>query len=130
MQEATQRLIEDYKPDKIIIEDVLPEDVRNNQNVFKALIYLQAYLAGVCDDFRLVPEFVTASHWRSKCGIRTGRGIKRESLKPKDVAFVKNQFGITVNNDIADAIGIAFSATGLKPKEGIVIEESSGFTIE
>ena len=47
--------------------------------------------------------------WRSKIGIKTGKGIKREELKQKDIEFVEKTFGITVNDDIADACGIAWS---------------------
>jgi hypothetical protein len=40
------------------------------------------------------------------CGIKTGTGVRRESLKPQDIAFVKTIYNIEVNDDIADAIGI------------------------
>ena len=42
-------------------------------------------------------------------GIKTGRGIKRASLKEADIAFVEETFGITVNDDEADAICIGFA---------------------
>ena len=51
-------------------------------------------------------EYVYPSEWRASCGIRNGRGIKRESLKEEDINFVKQNYGITVNDDVADAIGI------------------------
>ena len=54
-------------------------------------------------------EYLYPSEWRSRCGIATGRGITRTSLKPKDIAFVKTKFNITVNDDIADAIGLAYA---------------------
>ena len=61
------------------------------------------------------------------CGIKTGAGVRRESLKPKDIAFVKSQFGITVNDDIADAICIGFSAVGGVIKEPQVVTTDDGF---
>ena len=52
-------------------------------------------------------EYVYPSQWRSACGIKTGRGIKRESLKEKGIKFVKDTYNIdNINDDIADAIGI------------------------
>ena len=36
-------------------------------------------------------------------------GIKRTSLKEADIAFVEETFGITVNDDEADAICIGFA---------------------
>lgn len=35
--------------------------------------------------------------------------MTRASLKPKDIKFVEDTFNITVNDDIADAIGVAYS---------------------
>ena len=42
-------------------------------------------------------------------GIKTGRVIKRAELKKKDIEYVKGKYNIEVNDDIADAIGIADS---------------------
>ena len=72
-------------------------------------------------------EFIVASAWRKKCGIHTGQGIRRESLKPKDIQFVQNQFGIKVNDDIADAICIGFSYVGGEIKDPQVIVTDGGF---
>ena len=54
-------------------------------------------------------EFIYPGTWRSKCGIRLGRGIKREKQKELDIQYVKDRYGITVNDDIADAICIGES---------------------
>ena len=51
-------------------------------------------------------EYVYPNEWRSKCGIKTGAGVKRQSLKPADIKFVKDTYNLDVNDDIADAIGI------------------------
>ena len=37
-----EKVYKKYGADNIIIEDVIPEDVRHNQSVYKVLIYLQA----------------------------------------------------------------------------------------
>ena len=42
----------------------------------------------------------------------TNNGKKRILLSACSKEFVKNQFGITVNDDIADAICIGFAAVG------------------
>ena len=113
---------------KVAIEDVIPEDVRGNQKVFKALMYLQGFVLDLLNKHEITDiTFYTASEWRKKCGIHTGRGIKRESLKPKDIQFVWNQFGISVNDDIADAICIGFAAVGGKIKKSEVITSEDGF---
>lgn len=115
------------KIDKAIIEDVVPEDVHSNQKVFKALMYLQGFVTDVLDSLSIPFEFFVASEWRKKCGIRTGRGIKRESLKPQDIQFVQNQFGIKVNDDEADAICIGFAFVGGEIKQPQTIVTDDGF---
>lgn len=97
---------------KVIIEDVIPDDVHGNQSTYKALMYLQGFVTDLLNTYDIEFKFYTASEWRKKCGIKTGRGVMRESLKPRDKEFVLNQFGIKVNDDEADAICIGFAAVG------------------
>ena len=127
MIEELDKILNKYQFNHIYIEDVYPEDVHNNQNVFNALKYLQGFVLHKLDQYELKSTFFTPSEWRCKCGISTGRGVKRESLKPRDIAFVKNQFGLTVNDDIADAICIGFAAIGEKPIQSQVIKTEDGF---
>jgi len=127
MVDEIKKIITQYNPTKAIIEDVLPEDVKHNIQVYKALTYLQGFICDTLDTAKIEYAFYTASEWRKKCGIHTGRGIKRESLKPKDIAFVQSQFGIKVNDDEADAICIGFAAVGGKIKEPQVIVDEDGF---
>lgn len=105
-----QQLCNEYKPTDIIMEDVLPEDVKHNQNVYKALIYLQAAIVLKMNEYHQNVELVTASHWRSMCKIKTGKGIKRQQLKKESKELIKNIFNIQVNDDISDAIclGMAY----------------------
>jgi len=127
MIEELTKILQKYKFDCVYIEDVFPEDVHNNRNVFDALKYLQGYVLHLLNDFKLKHIFYTASEWRAKCGIHTGRGIKRESLKPQDIAFVKRQFGLNVNDDIADAICIGYAAVGGSPRLDMIEKTADGF---
>jgi Holliday junction resolvasome RuvABC endonuclease subunit len=122
-----ERIITQYKIQYVYLEDVYPEDVKHNIQIYKALTYLQGFILHLLDKYNIKHTFFTASEWRSKCGIHTGRGIKRESLKPKDIEFVKNQFGISVNDDIADGIAIGFAGLGLTPTKPQVIKTEDGF---
>ena len=110
MTNKIQKIIKQYNPDRVVIQDILPEDVKHNQNVFKALIYLQASLVLKLSDYNLEPTFYTASHWRSQVGIKTGPGIKRNQLKDASKKLVAAIYQINVNDDISDAIclGIAY----------------------
>lgn len=110
--EELNEIISKYNPAEVAMEDVIPEDVKHNNNVFNALKYLQGYILHTLDDNKITEyKFYTASEWRSKCGIGTGPGIKRGTLKPQDIAFVKKYYNINVNDDIADAICIGHAYT-------------------
>lgn len=115
-------LLEQYNIDAVIAEEVLPEnqyDIKNLRTQ-KVLMWMQGALEFLIYEYnsKIKIEYVYPSEWRKVCGIRTGRGIKRESLKPADISFVKEAFNLDVNDDEADAICIGYFAThNPKPKE-------------
>ncbi len=97
--------------EKVIVEEVRPENDQygvGNLHTHKVLMWLQASIIFMLhDNFPKVEvEYVYPNEWRAACGIRTGRGVKRESLKPADIKFAFDTYNIKVNDDIADAIGI------------------------
>ena len=96
---------------KIIMEEVIPTTSKNNKT-YKALMWLQGAVAiMVHDKFPNIKiEYIYPNSWRSNCSIKTGKNITREQLKQADIDFVKKKYGIDVNDDIADAIGIAHSS--------------------
>lgn len=95
---------------QIIMEQVIPDNLNDakwtrNQATFKALFYLQAAIVIMFDNYDLEVELVGASTWRKWCGIKQG-GANRDTLKSRDIEFVKNNYNIEVNDDVADAICI------------------------
>lgn len=99
-----------YKPTNIVMEEVLPQDVRQNQSVYKALIYLQGETVTKLGILGYKVDLYISGHWRKLCGIKIGSGIKREVLKANSQRLVKMIYNINVNDDISDAIclGIAY----------------------
>ena len=97
--------------DKIIMEEVIPTTGKNVKT-WKALIYLQAIVMMML--YKKFPkikiELIYPNSWRSRIGIHTGKGETREKLKAHDIRYVETHYGIKVNDDIADAIGIAYSS--------------------
>lgn len=120
MASEIERLHKEYKIDIVYMEDVLPEDVKSNRKVFKALIYLQAKISETVNEFKQEIEFRYPSEWRATCGITQGRGVLRTSQKQLDIQFVKDNFGIDANDDICDAICLGWAATHEKKK--IILE--------
>ena len=107
MIDEVYKLYKEYQPSLLVAEDILPEDMKNIKTS-KALFYLQAALMLKFHELKVEIQLVTASHWRKVCGINTGRGILRNELKSKDMEFVLNKYNLTVDDDQADAICIAY----------------------
>ena len=107
MVNGVRKIMIDY-PDikQVYMEDVLPTDVGNNREIYKKLMYLQGFLCDLFNEYHITPTFIFPSEWRSKCGIHTGRGVKRDSLKNQDMEFVRKVYGVDVNDDAADAVCI------------------------
>jgi hypothetical protein len=123
MTDELKVIFNKYKIEKIILEEVRPEMGTQNIKTHRALMWLQGAIATVLHDdcgFKLNNiVYLYPSEWRKTCGIKTGTGVRRESLKPQDIAFVKRTYGLDVNDDIADAIGIghAYAITNLNRLE-------------
>lgn len=113
MVDELKKIIDNNDINKIIAEEVRPQGGFGAGNIqtHRALMWLQAGIAFMLHDNykKLTLEFIYPSSWRAACGIKNGRGIKRESQKQQDIDFVKEKFNISVNDDIADAIGIGYS---------------------
>lgn len=110
MTDGIKDILTNNKIDKIIVEEVRPEMGTQNIKTHRALMWLQGSIAMMAhDNFKLELEYIYPSEWRKICGIKTGSGVRRDALKPKDIAFVKEKFNIEVNDDIADAIGIGYA---------------------
>lgn len=124
MVDKIDEVIAQAQIDEVVMEEVIPDHAKNT-NTFKALMYLQAAILMMIHDNhpRVKVELIYPGSWRSQAGIKTGRGVKRETLKDADVARAKEIFGITqLNDDEADACLIGGVYTGvfgapLKPED-------------
>lgn len=113
MRDEVEKLLNEYTIDKIVVEEVRPEGGYGvgNQKTHKALMWLQAAIGFLVHDkfSKTEIEYIYPSSWRASCGIKNGRGIKRMTLKEADIEFVKETYGILVNDDEADAICIGYA---------------------
>lgn len=110
-------LVEQLGVEKIVMEEVIPDHTKNT-NTFKALMYLQALIhIEMHDKFPKVEiELMYPSSWRSVCGIKNGRGVRREQEKAEDIKFANKTYGLTItSDDQADAICIGHAY--LHPKD-------------
>lgn len=113
-------VLQEHSIEVIILEEVRPGDAEERgiahpvkNTTYKALMYLQAAITFLVHEKykKIKIEYVYPSEWRKVCGIHTGRGIKRQELKEKSIEFAFNKYGVKVNDDIADAIGIGYYYT-------------------
>jgi Holliday junction resolvasome RuvABC endonuclease subunit len=113
MVENIDATIEKYNITKIVLEEVRPEEIGNRSNLatHKALMFLQGAIAMMVHDHypKITIEYLYPSEWRKCCKIKTGRGVVRETVKQRDIRFVEETFGLKVNDDIADAIGLGYA---------------------
>lgn len=108
IQSGIIELVKQYNIEKLIAEDVHPEDYGYSDTA-RLLMWLQGSIVlgahSVNNNINSKSiEFMQASEWRKNLGIKTGRGIKRENLKPLDIKYVKDTYGIDANDDVCDAI--------------------------
>lgn len=126
MRDSIIELIKEYNIEKIVLEDVRPDNTPNS-SVTQKLNWLQGCVRiAIYENFgkKVEIETILPNSWRSKIGIKTGAGIRRDSLKIKDIAYVKTTYGVDVNDDIADAIGI-LDSYGKEDKKTVT---EDGFT--
>jgi Holliday junction resolvasome RuvABC endonuclease subunit len=106
MRNRISEIIKEYNITQIVIEEVRTD--YKNIHTYKILTWLQGAI--VIAAFEVNPKieitYLQPSEWRAAIGIHTGRGIKREELKKADIKYVEEKYGITVNDDEADAICI------------------------
>ena len=122
MVDEIDLLIKNNSIDKIILEEVRPENGVQNVKTHKALMFLQGALAMMAHDNypKIESVYLYPSEWRKCCKIQTGRGVVRETVKQRDIRFVEETFGIKVNDDIADAIGIGYAYLHPDGKEEMI----------
>lgn len=113
-------IIEKYRPTEVIVEEVRPpQESRQNLQTHRALMWLQGAVGILIHeiDKKIKMHYIYPSEWRSACGIKTGPKVLRETQKKYDIDFVHKNFGISVNDDVADAIGIGYGYNQKQIKE-------------
>lgn len=92
-------VFEKWQPDKIIMEDIQYQN--NGLLTYKALAMLLGVVQELCEEEEVEYEAVSPNVWRKYAGTA---GKTRREEKMLSVAVVKDKYGITVIDDIAEAI--------------------------
>lgn len=110
LSEMTSRLnsiVGEFHPSYIVMEDV---PLKKGMQTIKKLSAVRGVVIALCALNKIRLEIDTVSAWRKNAGFFDGtrEGLKRDSMKQKAIDEVKRVFDIDVNDDIAEAILIAY----------------------
>ncbi len=117
MMMAICNFIKEYEPDKIIMEQSL---LTNNVDTVKKLANLAGAVMFYCYNKGIPFEHPYPSEWRKKIGLTQGSKVKKEVLKAEAIAAVKQEYGLDLTDDEAEAVLITRSGFDL-PK--IVLDD-------
>lgn len=114
IEEHIKQIIKAKKVEFIVIEDLAMTRSAATTKALSGLLY------DLLVEFRKREILVVTtrpSEWRKVCGIK---GKKRDELKQSAIKFVKQRYKIDVNDDEADAIGIAKFGSELEVEENYI----------
>ena len=106
-----------YKIDKIIMEESM---MTTNISTVKMLASIAGAVMYYAASHNIEFQLDLPSAWRKRVGLTQGRSVKRDVLKAEAIQAVKQEYGIDVSDDVAEAILIARSGFDL-PK--IILED-------
>lgn len=113
-------IISQYDIDAMYMEKAICKG--GNVDVTIKLAYLSGGMSLYCLQNGVEFHNPTPPSWRKIVGIKNGRGVLRDEQKAQAIRAVKDEYGIDVGDDIAEAVLIARSAFKL-PKINIAEED-------
>jgi Holliday junction resolvasome RuvABC endonuclease subunit len=104
-------MLDRYQLDKVYMEKSICKG--GNVDTTQKLSYLAGGIMFYCS--RNGIEFVNPlpSEWRKKIGLKQSSKVKREILKAEAIYAVKKEYGLDVNDDVAESVLLARSAFDL-----------------
>lgn len=90
------RIIEDCKPDEMVIEEVA---MQSNVDTLKKLARIQGMAIGFATAHNIPTHILAPTKWRSTLGYQQGPKVKREQLKQQSRDFVKNVLGLSIESE-------------------------------
>ena len=109
-----QEVFKEYDIDTVYIEDV---PLKDGKPTIKKLSAVHGAVIALCALNMAKMDAESVSDWRENAGFYDGtrKGLKRDIMKQKAIKEVKELFDIDVNDDIAEAILIAYRTRYPKP---------------
>ena len=106
MAEEIWKVIEKYKPDHLILENVQQQ---SSPKTVIILARLAGMIIGYAEAHGVKTHILLPSQWRKALGYSQGAKVKRTELKQQSLDYVKEHLGMDLPEDQAESccIGIA-----------------------
>lgn len=96
-----------YDPDKVVIEEVAQQ---SNAQTLKLLARIQGIIIGFCAAHNIDTYIIEPTKWRSALSFKLGPKVKREDLKAQAIKYIKDTYGLELDEDECEAICIGDAA--------------------
>ena len=107
MAKALWEIIDQYKPDHLVIEDTQQQ---NNVKTVIILSRLQGMIIGYAEAQKIKVHILLPSQWRAALNYTQGPKVKRSELKQQSIDYVSDTFGLTKTEDECEAIAEGIAA--------------------
>lgn len=107
MAKEIWKIINKYKPDALVIENVQKQ---TSTSTVIILARLQGEIIGYAEAHGVTTYIVSPAQWRSALSFRQGPKVKRKELKQQSIDYVKKNYGIDLQEDECEAICIGTAA--------------------
>ena len=103
MAKALWKIIKQYKPQHLIIENVQQQ---TSPKVVVTLARLQGMILGYAEAHKVKTHILLPSEWRAQLQYKQGPKVKRAELKQQSADYVKNKYGFDLSEDENEAIAL------------------------
>lgn len=107
MAKAIWKIIKNYKPDHIVLEETQQQ---SNVKTVIILSRLQGMILGYAAAHGVKTHIVQPSKWRAVLKFVQGPKVKRAELKQQSIDYVKEHLGVELPEDEAEACAMGFAA--------------------
>lgn len=107
MAKKLWKIIKEYKPDELVIEQV--QNQSNTKTVI-ILARLAGMIIGYAEAHGIKTHTVEPAKWRSVLGYNQGPKVKRAELKKQSIEYVQEHLSVKMPEDQAEAVCIGFAA--------------------
>lgn len=107
MAKALWKIIKKYNPEHLVIEDTQQQ---NNVKTVITLARLQGMIIGYAEAHKINVHILLPSQWRAALSYSQGPNVKRAELKQQSINYVKQNLGLDLQEDEAEAVAEGIAA--------------------